>query len=204
VLSTERKIKEIQAIADEVSSLTASSLYAYRVKNKYHPVIGEGDVDAELMFIGEAPGASEAKSGRPFVGASGRVLAELLESIGLRREGVYITNIVKDRPPENRDPSVEDIRLYSPFLLRQIQAIQPKVIATLGRFSMDFILEQLGSPQAGKKISQLHGTPIPAEADYGPVTVVPLFHPAVALYNLGQRQTLEEDFKVLGQFVQKK
>ena len=133
----EDRAAQLQAIAEELLCLEASPLYAYREEKGYLPVIGEGAPDAEIMFIGEAPGAQEAKSGRPFVGNAGRVLDTLLESIGLERANVYITNIVKDRPPQNRDPHVGEIELYRPFLLRQIDIIQPRVIATLGRFAME-------------------------------------------------------------------
>jgi uracil-DNA glycosylase family 4 len=191
------KREAIVTITQQVEALEESPLYAYRVENNYHAVIGEGSLDAAIMFIGEAPGAQEAKTGRPFVGASGRVLDELLESIGLRREDVYITNVVKDRPPENRDPRADEVALYAPFLGRQIEIIQPRVIATLGRFAMDFILARYELPQQGEKISKLHGKPLEIEAGYGPLTFVPLYHPAVALYNRNQRGTLEEDFATL-------
>ncbi|PJF40623.1 MAG: uracil-DNA glycosylase, partial [Phototrophicales bacterium] len=135
------RTEQLRQIRDEVLNLTESPLYSYRKQNGYFPVIGQGNHYADIMFIGEAPGENEAKTGVPFCGASGRVLDELIASIGLRREAVYITNIVKDRPPANRDPNKQEIELYSPFLVRQINIIQPKVIATLGRFSMEFILK---------------------------------------------------------------
>ncbi|MDX1662571.1 MAG: uracil-DNA glycosylase [Candidatus Promineifilaceae bacterium] len=191
----------MEQIAAELHDLEVSPLYDFRIENDYHVVVGEGDVDADLMFIGEAPGAQEAKSGRPFVGASGRVLNELLETIGLDRDDVYITNVVKDRPPDNRDPHVVEIELYTPFLMRQLEIIEPKVIATLGRFAMEFVLEQFDVPRHGQKISDLHGQPMGIEAPYGPVTLIPLYHPAVALYNRSQRSTLEEDFQVLKRFL---
>jgi uracil-DNA glycosylase family 4 len=189
--------EKLDALAAELRDLTESPLYDYRKENGYKPVIGEGSPTADVLFIGEAPGKQEAKSGRPFVGASGRVLDELLESIGLDRGDVYITNVVKDRPPDNRDPHADEIDLYAPLLDRQIAIIQPKVIATLGRFAMDFVLSKFDAPQQGEKISRLHGQPIEVEAPYGSVTVVPLYHPAVALYNRDQRGTLEHDFRVL-------
>src|SRR3989337_2153314 len=128
----------LKKIKDEVVNLVASPLYAERVRNKYFPVIGEGNHLAEIMFIGEAPGENEAKSGRPFCGRAGKVLDTLLQSIGIDRKDVYVTNIVKDRPPENRDPLPDEIELYAPFLDRQIAAIKPAGIATLGRFSMQY------------------------------------------------------------------
>jgi DNA polymerase len=184
-------------LAEEVENLHESPLYDFRRENGYKPVVGEGSLDASVMFIGEAPGEQEAKTGRPFVGASGNVLSELLADIGLEREDVYITNVVKDRPPDNRDPRSEEIALYTPFLIRQLRIIQPKVIATLGRFAMEFVLEQFNLPLQGEKISDLHGKPIAVQTDDGEVTIIPLYHPAVALYNRNQRKTLEADFKVL-------
>jgi DNA polymerase len=195
------KKEQLNVIAEEVRSLTESPLYEYRVANKYHMVFGEGNPDAEILFIGEAPGEWEAKKGQPFVGASGRMLNELLAGIGLARQNIYITNVVKDRPPNNRDPNKAEIELYTPYLLRQIEVIQPKVIATLGRFAMDFILETFKMPQQGEKISDLHGRKITAQTPYGEIAVVPLYHPAVALYNQSQKQTLVEDFETLKQFV---
>lgn len=195
------KADEMEKIADKLEHLTESPLYHYRVDNDYHPVVGEGDPDADILFVGEAPGEKEAESGRPFVGASGRVLNELLETIGLERENVYITNVVKDRPPDNRDPRVEEIELYAPFLRQQIEVIQPQVIATLGRFAMEFMLDYFEVPRHGQKISDLHGQPIGVQTDYGEVTLVPLFHPAVALYSRNRRGTLEEDFQVLQRYL---
>jgi uracil-DNA glycosylase family 4 len=194
--------EKLDALAAELRNLTESPLYDYRKENGYKPVIGEGSPTADVLFIGEAPGKQEAKSGRPFVGASGRVLDELLASIGLDRGDVYITNVVKDRPPDNRDPHADEIDLYAPLLDRQIAIIQPKVIATLGRFAMDFVLSKFDAPQQGEKISRLHGQPIEVDAPYGTVTVVPLYHPAVALYNRDQRGTLEDDFQVLKKLVE--
>ena len=197
------RTEQLRAIRDALVNLTESPLYEYRRRNNYYPVIGQGDHYADIMFIGEAPGKNEAEQGRPFCGASGRVLDELLESIALKREDVYVTNILKDRPPDNRDPLKTEIDLYAPFLERQIGIIQPKVIATLGRFSMEFILRRFGAFQSGQKISQIHGTVIKVRADYGRASVLPLFHPAAALYNANQRETLEADFQVLKQFVSK-
>jgi len=200
-MSSDRE-KDLEQIESEVQDLQASPLYQYRLENNYHPVIGEGDLQAKIMFIGEAPGKQEAKTGRPFVGAAGRTLDRLLASIGVEREQVYITNIVKDRPPENRDPRKDEIELYAPFLRRQIEIIQPRVIATLGRFSMDFILDHFNMPEQGKRIGELHGQPLKANASYGEIVVVPLYHPAAAIYNDQLLDTMERDFQVLKQFVE--
>ena len=190
----------LEKIAEAVRNLAESPLYEYRQKNGYASVIGEGDPQAAIMFIGEAPGEKEAKSGRPFVGAAGKTLNRLLEGIGLERDDVYITNIVKDRPPKNRDPRVDEIQLYTPFLLEQIDIIRPKVIVTLGRFAMEFILEQFNMPEAGQKIGELHGKLLQAQTSYGDISIAPLYHPAAALYNQSLKETLVEDFEALRQF----
>ena len=132
----------LKQIREEVQNLKESPLYQERVNNQTLPVIGEGSHNAQLMFIGEAPGRNEAKTGRPFCGSAGKILDDLLTSIGVKREAVYITNIVKDRPPSNRDPLPEEIAIYGPFLDRQIDIIKPLVIVTLGRFSMSYIMEK--------------------------------------------------------------
>lgn len=191
---------QLLALTQEIQELTASPLYEFRIKQGYHPVIGEGSLEASIMFVGEAPGEWEAKSGRPFVGASGRFLNELLQTIGLKRDDVYITNVIKDRPPENRDPSTAEIQLYASFLIRQLEIIQPQVIATLGRFAMDFILKHFNMAERGQKISKLHGQVLSAHTPYGKIAVVPLYHPAVALYTTAQRQTLLDDFQALAKF----
>jgi DNA polymerase len=195
------KAQRLAELSQELDNLTDSPLYEYRREKGYYAVLGEGHPDADVLFIGEAPGRREAEQGRPFVGASGKVLDELLESVGLARETVYITNVVKDRPPENRDPRREEIELYTPLLERQIAIIEPVVIATLGRFAMEFILAHFGLDEKGQKISRMHGRPLEAEASFGTVTILPLYHPAVALYNRNQRGTLEEDFEVLAELV---
>ncbi len=195
------KKDQMKEIRDRVWNLTESPLYEYRTQNKYYPVIGEGNHDASIVFIGEAPGKNEAMTGKPFCGASGRLLSEMLASISLNREDVYITNIVKDRPPENRDPSPAEIQLYAPFLDEQIKIIRPKVIATLGRFSMKYVLEHFGAKEADQPISLLHGKIIPITAPYGKITVLPLYHPAVAIYNQHSKQTLLDDFQLLKKFL---
>ncbi len=189
------KTDELKKIEDEILNLKESPLYAYRTSNKYFPVIGEGSHDAHIMFIGEAPGKNEAETAKPFCGASGRVLDKLLASVGISRADVYVTNIVKDRPPENRDPTPDEILLYAPFLDRQIEILQPKVIATLGRFSMVYILQHFGI--VADPISKAHGSVYTAQASYGEVKIIPLYHPAAALYNGSMMATLEEDFKKL-------
>ena len=196
----DRKTELLKNIRDEVLALSKSPLYEYRTKNKYFPVIGEGSHDAKIMFVGEAPGRNEAKTGKPFCGRAGEILNELLLNTDIKREDVYITNIVKDRPQENRDPTQEEIDIYGPFLDRQIDILQPSIIASLGRYSMVYIMEKFKLHELLKPISVLHGKSFPATASYGPVTIIPLYHPAVAVYNVHMKGALMEDFKVLNQF----
>ncbi|MDP2641911.1 MAG: uracil-DNA glycosylase [bacterium] len=196
----------LKKIKDEVVALTSSPLYAERVGNKYFPVIGEGSHAAEIMFIGEAPGENEAKTGRPFCGRAGKILDELLKSVGIERKDVYVTNIVKDRPPGNRDPFPDEIEIYGPFLDRQIEIIRPKVIATLGRFSMQYVMGRYGLEWELDSISKLHGkvfdinfsaSQADGSANSSGGKFVPLYHPAAAIYNQHLLDTLKEDFKVL-------
>lgn len=191
------KTEQLKKIRDEVINLKESPLYKERIKNKVYPVIGEGSHDAKVMFVGEAPGKNEAEQGRPFCGASGRVLDELLGSVGIARPGVYITNIVKDRPPNNRDPLPEEIAVYAGFLDRQISIIRPRIIATLGRFSMKYIMERTGLRSSIESISRIHGKMFDGTAEYGTAIIIPMLHPAVALYNPGQKEEMKKDFELL-------
>ncbi|MEK7514654.1 MAG: uracil-DNA glycosylase [Patescibacteria group bacterium] len=193
----ETKKELMRAVKADVVNGTSLPLYTERIKNKVFPVIGEGNHDAKIMFVGEAPGRNEAATGRPFCGAAGTVLDELLASVAIPRADVYITNIVKDRPHQNRDPLPLELESYSPFLDRQIDIIQPKVIATLGRFSMAYILEHFCGDDFPETISKIHGKVFTGTASYGKISVVPLYHPAVAIYNPSTKEVIKEDFKVL-------
>lgn len=195
--SNEERFEKMKQIRDEVIALKESPLYKFRIEEKNFPVIGEGSHFAKIMFVGEAPGKNEAATGRPFCGASGRILDELLESIGIPREEVYITNIVKDRPPSNRDPLQEEIELYAPFLDRQIEIIQPKVIATLGRHSMAYIFHKFDLDFELDTISKIHGKSFDVKTSFGQIKIVALFHPAVAVYDASKKNMLKEDFKIL-------
>lgn len=191
------KYEKMKAIRDEVVALTGG-LADFRRQNNYHAVLGEGSHDAAIMFVGEAPGQNEAKTGRPFCGAAGKILDDLLASIDVPRTAVYITNIVKDRPPSNRDPLPSEIELYAPFLDRQIEIIQPKCIATLGRFSMEYIMRKFGLTFELEPISRAHGKLYEAEAPWGGVLkIAPQYHPAAAIYNQSLKDTLKKDFQIL-------
>lgn len=183
------------------ADIEKSGICAELARSSTHLVLGAGSPDADIVFIGEAPGAKEDELGVPFVGAAGRFLDEMLKSIDMERDSVYITNIVKYRPPENRDPSPAEIAESMPFLLRQISVIQPKLIATLGRFSMNVFIPK-------EKIGHIHGQPkrvglTPPRGVDDPeviamteneLVVLPLYHPAAALYNGSKRKVLFEDF----------
>ena len=158
-------------------------------------VMGDGNVNADIVFIGEAPGKKEDQTGLPFVGAAGKFLNEMLTSAGMDRSDVYITNIVKYRPPNNRDPSGEEKKAFWPYLVRQLDVIQPKIVVTLGRHSMENFLPE-------QKISVVHGQP--SQIDFGSdqITIVPLYHPAAALYNGSMRTTLIEDFMKLPKIIE--
>lgn len=195
-MTTEEKLVAMNKVLDEVSKLD-TELAQFRRKENYLPVIGEGSLDANIIFIGEAPGKNEALTSRPFCGASGRILDELLDHIKLNREDVYIANIVKDRPPSNRDPKPSEIKEYAPFLDRQIEIIQPKVLATLGRFSMEYILQKFNLTEQIEAISKIHGKVFETED----LHIVPLFHPAVAVYNASRKDELKKDFEILKRFI---
>ena len=159
-------------------------------------VLGDGNSNADIVFIGEAPGKNEDQQGLPFVGAAGKFLNEMLASIGLDRGDVYITNIVKYRPPNNRDPLPDEKKAFWPYLVQQIDVIEPKVIVTLGRHSMEYFLPD-------QKIGQIHGEPKLIEFGKGKIIILPLYHPAAALYNGGLRTTLLEDFAKIPAIIKK-
>lgn len=155
-------------------------------------VFGEGDIDCAILFIGEAPGMNEDLQKRPFVGRGGQLLNRMLDGAGIKREDVYITNIVKRRPPDNRDPLPEEILAYKPYLTRQIEIIDPKIIATLGRFSMNYFNEKL-------KISKDHGKIFRMDRRL----LVPFFHPAAVLRNPNLLGEYQKEFKRLPKMVSK-
>lgn len=163
-------------------------------------VFGSGNPDAEVVFIGEAPGKNEDLKGEPFVGAAGKFLDEMLASVNLSRKDIYITNIVKYRPPNNRDPLPEEKEAFLPFLYAQLAAIEPKVIVTLGRHSTNCFLP-------GLQISQIHGQPkrikVRTHGDDRSWVILPLYHPAAALYNGGMRQVLLDDFAAVPAIINK-
>ncbi len=177
---TKTKQQELAEIADQIVKDKVCEELASQATQL---VFGVGNPDAEVVFIGEAPGKNEDLQGKPFVGAAGKFLDKMLAMINLKREDIYITNIVKYRPPDNRDPLPEEKSAFLPYLNQQLDVIEPKMIVTLGRHSMDVLLP-------GMKISQVHGQP----KRYKGRVFLPLFHPAAALYDGGLKQTLIDDF----------
>jgi DNA polymerase len=182
------EIDNLEKIAKDVSACEKCKLYATR--NKAVP--GEGPANAKIMFIGEGPGFHENEQGRPFVGAAGKFLSDLLASIGMKREEVFITNVVKCRPPQNRDPEVDELKACNNYLDRQIALINPKVIVTLGRFSMEKFYP-------GSKVSAIHGQ----ARTIGGRLVVAMFHPAAALHQPQYKSLIEQDFKKLPEYIAK-
>ena len=170
-------------VSNEVVACTKCRL----CETRRNAVPGEGSKDAKVMFVGEAPGEQEDSQGRPFVGAAGKLLTELLVSIGLRREEVYITNVVKCRPPKNRPPRRDEVSACKPYLERQFLLIAPRVICPMGNSAIHSLME------SEKSVTDLHGIPF----EVGTVTYFPMYHPAAALYTFQLRRVLEEDFKKL-------
>jgi DNA polymerase len=178
----EQQAVALKELGGQISSCVKCALSQTRTR----AVPGEGRPDADIVFIGEGPGFHEDQQARPFVGAAGKFLDELLASIGLKRQDVFICNVIKCRPPSNRDPLPGEIASCGPWLDQQLDTIKPKVIVTLGRFSMNRYFP-------GQTISRIHGQP----RTFDGMTVVPMYHPAAALHQASLRRTILEDFKKL-------
>jgi uracil-DNA glycosylase family 4 len=179
---------DVAAELEELKQQLESCGRCHLAESRTRLVFGEGDPFADLMFVGEAPGYHEDKQGRPFVGAAGKLLEELLASIGLQRQQVYITNVLKSRPPNNRDPQPEEVEACKPFLFTQIGLIQPKVICSLGNFATKLLS---GQPTG---ITRVHGHPQVREVGGHRFYLYPIFHPAAALYTPSMLETLRADF----------
>ena len=192
-LNIKERDKKLEKIKEEVLKCHKCSLY----KTRHYPVIGEGSHQAKIIFIGEAPGFYEDKTGHPFWGKAGKVLDELLSSVSLSRKDIYIANLLKCRPPHNRDPLEEEMIACSPYLLKQINIIRPKIICTLGRYSTRFILERFSPQTVAESISKIHGKQFIGETSYGKIRIIPLYHPAVAVYNPKMLPILKNDFKLI-------
>jgi uracil-DNA glycosylase family 4 len=185
-MSESTQSEALHQLYAQVQSCTKCPLHQSRTR----AVPGEGSEHAEVMFIGEAPGFHEDRQGRPFVGAAGQFLDELLEMIGLRRDAVYICNVLKCRPPQNRDPQPDEIEACRPYLDRQIELIQPKMVVTLGRFSMARWFP-------GARISHIHGQARKLDGRL----YYPMYHPAAALHQPSLRRTVEEDMRLIPELI---
>jgi uracil-DNA glycosylase family 4 len=183
-VTSEERAAALEAIADEVRVCTNCRL----AQGRSRAVPGEGSPDTEVVFVGEGPGQNEDRLGRPFVGAAGNLLQELLGMIGWRREDVFITNVVKCRPPNNRDPEPDEIAACEPFLRRQLEILDPAVLVTLGRFSLQTFMP-------GDRISRVHGTARPIDPATGAraATGYALYHPAAALRQASLKETMQRD-----------
>lgn len=190
---TDDKQAQLDRLKQEIIDKNICPELAAQAKNL---VVGDGNINADIVFIGEAPGKNEDEQGLPFVGAAGKFLNEMLSEAGMQRSDVYITNIVKYRPPGNRDPAPDEKKAFWPYLLKQLQIIRPKVVITLGRHSMEYFLP-------GMRISAIHGQPKRIQFGEDKLVVIPLFHPAAALYNTSLRQTLIDDFLAVPKIIQK-
>lgn len=184
---------EFEKLRDEIIACRKCSLYQTRTL----PVIGQGSHQAKIVFCGEAPGAAEDKSGHPFCGAAGKVLDELLDSAGIKREEIYICNILKCRPPNNRNPRTEEIAACTPHLEKQIEIIKPKVICTLGNYAAGFIMEKYGLKDKIQGISKIHGQIFETDKE---IVIIPLYHPAVVAYNRNMIEILKKDFQLLKEY----
>ena len=180
-----------EQLLDMIAQSVAACHQCYLCEGRTNVVPGFGNPEARVMLIGEAPGKNEDLQGRPFVGAAGKYLTELLGYAGLTREEVFIGNVLKCRPPSNRDPQPDEITLCAPFLRDQVRVIGPEYIVTMGNFATKFIL------RTDRGITKLHGRLEQA----GRFKVFPVFHPAAAIYDRTKRESLEEDFRTLGEFL---
>ena len=180
---------QLQLIHSKILQCTKCELH----KNRTNAVPGEGPPNARIMFVGEGPGQNEDEQGRPFVGAAGKFLTELLESIGLKRSDVFITNIVKCRPPNNRAPRKSEIEACNPYLQSQIKLISPRIVCALGTPAITTLIGDEYSA------SRFHGKPVTS----GEVTILPMYHPAAALYDASLKETILHDFQILKQLLDK-
>jgi DNA polymerase len=181
----------MENIATEIKTCRRCDLW----KQRRNAVPGEGNLDALVLFMGEAPGYYEDVKGRPFAGAAGKLLDKLLSDIGLSRKEVFIGNVLKCRPPENRDPLKKEIKTCTPYLDQQIKIIKPKIIVTLGRHSTSYIFSKLGLKNKG--ITKLHGKIHKIRLLGFQISLIPMYHPAAVLYNIGYKEELESDFQLL-------
>ncbi len=184
----------MEKIREQLEHLECSPLYEFRKENNYQPVVGEGDLNAEIIFVGEAPGKNEAESGRPFCGRAGKILDDLLDGAGLNRDEVYITNIVKDRPPKNRRPTKKEVEIYKTFLNEQFEIIRPKVIVSLGSTATNYAFEEFKVSEKFQSFGEVEGREFAVRLNDRPALLYPLYHPAYAIYQRTNLPKMQEDF----------
>lgn len=190
-----RKSERMRQLHLEVQSCRRCGLW----EGRRNPVVGEGNLDAKAFLVGEAPGRREDESGRPFAGAAGQLLNDLLQGIGLSRGDVYIGNVVKCRPPGNRPPRVEEVEACSPYLERQLTILEPRIIVSMGNTATQHLMTRFGlSP---RYIGEVHGKPFRVGATWGEVILFPSYHPASALYVKGLEYVLRRDFESLNRIL---
>ncbi len=192
--------KDLKQINEETLGCQKCAL----AKTRTNVVVGEGNPRADIMFVGEAPGANEDKHGRPFCGRAGEVLTELLARVGLNREDIFIGNILKCRPPGNRNPLQDEIKACGPYLDEQIRLIKPKILCCLGNFSTKYIMTKAGLAEHIQGISKIRGQIFTHKAFFGSIKIIPLYHPAVVTYNMNMKSVLEKDFDLLKQLLSEK
>ena len=190
--------QKLDKLEKDLQNLKVGELYQLRKEENYKPVMGEGDPTANVMLVGEAPGQTEAETGRPFVGRGGQLLTKILESLNISRESVYITNIVKDRPPGNRKPTKEEIEKYKPILEKEIEIVEPEIIVTLGKTATDFFFENYKGEKV-KRLGDIRGQTF--QLEISPPTgrlkfkILPTYHPAYGLRNPPSQKTIKNDLE---------
>lgn len=194
-LSFQEKTERLQKLRAQIAGCRRCRLH----KTRTHTVPGEGLSDAAIMFIGEAPGRNEDLQGKPFVGRAGAVFDKLLDSVGLTRGQIYLCNILKCRPPANREPLSDEVQACVGSLDIQIKVVEPKVIATLGKYATTYIFEKFSIPQ--RNISDVHGKVFEVNSVFGPKRIIPLFHPAVATYDGTKIDILLKDFRIFKEII---
>jgi len=186
--------QKLAQLKKKLETLKVGELYQLRKKENYKPVMGEGRPAAKIMLVGEAPGQTEAETGRPFVGRGGQLLTKILKSIGINRNDIYITNVVKDRPPGNRKPTKKEIEKYKPILEEEIKIVEPEIIVTLGKTATDFFFENY----KGEKVTRLgdvRGLIFSLKIENWLLKIVPTYHPAYGLRNPPSQQIIKKDLE---------
>jgi len=187
-----KRYEKLKKVKDDVTACQRCPLFKTRIL----PVIGKGNHQSKIMLIGEAPGSNEDKTGIPFCGRAGDILTELLDSINFQREDVYICNILKCRPPNNRNPQIDEIESCAPYLEKQIEIIKPKILGTLGNYATSYILKKYNLSNEIQGISKIHGKIFKVKTLFGEIEIIPLYHPAVATYNANMKEVLKKDFQI--------